>query len=454
MPSPDSKSVKSRCVPSHCLGTTLSWLLTAALFSPAGRTATAQPPRESAVVAAEVVQEQVSAGQSFVGTVRPLKRVTIGSAVDGRVVEFPIEVGQRVEEGGTLAQLLTDTISLEVQAAEAELELREQELAELTHGSRPEEIEQTRARMEAAAASRGYLAKRRARVEKLYSDNATSEDLLQEAVSQSLAADETYLDAKAAWDLAVAGPRDEKKAQAQARHDLQRAVVDRLKDQLQKHTVITRFSGYVSQEFTEIGAWVAKGEPVAEILELDQVEIEAFVLDSHVAHVDVGEEVTVTIPALAGKVFRGPVVAVVPQADERTRTFPVRVQVANEIRDGQPMIKAGMLARVILATGPAQDATLVPKDALVLGGPVPMVFVVAPDEKDPDQKTARPVPVEIGVASGGRIQVLPSAAAQGAVVKPGDQVVVLGNERLRPGQPVKVTRVVTAEVPHNDTTEP
>jgi RND family efflux transporter MFP subunit len=429
-------------------------LLAGVLLGPAGRSATAQPPRESAVVAAEVTREQVSAGQSFVGTVRPLKRVTVGSAVDGRVVEYPIKLGQRVEEGGTLAQLLTDTISLEVQASEAELTLREQELAELTHGSRPEEIEQARARMEAAAAARDYLGKRRTRVEKLYADNATSEDLLQEAVSQSLAADETYLDAKAAWDLAVAGPRDEKKAQAQARHDLQRAVVDRLKDQLQKHTVITRFSGYVSQEFTEIGAWVAKGEPVAEILELDQVEIEAFVLDSHVAHVDLGEEVTVTIPALAGKVFRGPVVAVVPQANETTRTFPVRVQVANEIRDGQPLIKAGMLARVILATGPAQEATLVPKDALVLGGPVPMVFVVSPDEKDPDQKTARPVPVEIGVASGGRIQVLPSAAAQGAVVKPGDQVVVLGNERLRPGQPVKVTQLVTAESPQNDTSEP
>ena len=132
----------------------------------------------------------------------------------------------------------------------------------------------------------------------------------------------------------------------------------------------------------------------------------------------------------------------------------MRVLVANEIRDGQPLIKAGMLARVILATGPAHDATLVPKDALVLGGPVPMVFVVTPDEKDPNQKSARPVPVEIGVASGGRIQVLPSAAAQGAVVKPGDQVVVLGNERLRPGQPVKVTRVVVDGAADSDTKQP
>jgi RND family efflux transporter MFP subunit len=238
--------------------------------------------------------------------------------------------------------------------------------------------------------------------------------------------------------MAVAGPRVEKKRQAQARRDLQRAVLDKLIDQRDKHTVVTRFTGYVTQEFTEIGAWVGKGEPIAEIVELDQVDIEAFVLDSHVAHVELGEDVLVTIPALTDKVFQGAVVAVVPQSDERTRTFPVRVRVTNEIHGGQPLIKAGMLARVTLPTGPTREATLVPKDALVLGGSVPAVFSVVPDEKNPQQSIARPIPVEIGIASSGFVQVLPSSSAQGATIKPGDRVIVLGNERLRPGQAVKV----------------
>ena len=55
------------------------------------------------------------------------------------------------------------------------------------------------------------------------------------------------------------------------------------------------------------------------------------------------------------------------------------------------------------------------------------------------------MPVDLGVASGGQIEVLPSAAAKGAALKPGDQVVVLGNERLRPEQPVIVTKVLTRE---------
>jgi RND family efflux transporter MFP subunit len=414
--------------------------VTATVLCAGGVTARAQPS-PAPVVVAEVSRQQVSAGEPFVGTVRPLKRSVIGSAVDGRVVEFPINVGDRVEANQKLAQLLTETISLEVDAAAAELELRTEELAELENGSLPEEIEQARARKEAALANQDYLTKRRMRIEKLREGNAASADVLQEAVSQSLAADEAYLEAKAAWDLVVRGPRDEKIAQARSRVTLQQAVLDRLQDQLQKHTVITRFTGYVTAEHTEVGAWVSRGDPVAEVVALDTVEIEAFVLDSHVAYIDLGEEVLVSFKALPGQVFTGKVSAVVPQADERTRTFPVRIAVENEIGGGGPVIKGGMLAQVTLQTGPTQEATLIPKDALVLGGPMPMVYLVVPDEKDAKQKKVAPMPVEIGVAAGGQIEVLPSAAARGAFVKPGDQVVVLGNERLRPDQPIIVTEV-------------
>jgi RND family efflux transporter MFP subunit len=337
--------------------------------------------------------------------------------------------------------LLTDTITLEVEAADAELSLRREELAELENGSLKEDIEQARARMEAAAANKDYFALRLARVEKLRRENATSEEAHQEASSASLAGNENYLAAKAAWELAVRGPREEKIAQARSRVQLQEAVVEKLRDQLQKHTVITRFTGYVTAERTEVGEWVSRGDPVAEIVALDTVEIEAFVLDNHVGYIELNEDVVVSLAALPGQVFTGRVTAVVPQADERTRTFPVRVEVPNVIGGGGPMLKAGMMAQVTLQTGATQQATLVPKDSLVLGGPAPMVYVVVVDPQNPKQQIASPVPVEIGVASGERIQVSPSPAAKGLMVNPGDKVVVLGNERLRPGQPVEVAEV-------------
>jgi RND family efflux transporter MFP subunit len=135
-------------------------------------------------------------------------------------------------------------------------------------------------------------------------------------------------------------------------------------------------------------------------------------------------------------VFTGQVAFVVPQADVRTRTFPVKIRVKNEITDRGPLLSSGMYARVTLPTGEKQQALLVPKDALVLGGPQPMVYVV--DTVDARQGKVKSVPVELGVASGHLIQVK-------GPLEPGKMVVVQGNERLRPGQDVTIVRTISTE---------
>ncbi|HEX6986256.1 MAG TPA: efflux RND transporter periplasmic adaptor subunit [Planctomycetaceae bacterium] len=397
----------------------------------------AQPPKP--VVGAAVVEKEITTGQTFVGTVLPTRRATVGSAVSGRVVEFPIEVGQRVEEKQTLAQILTETISLELAAAEAELTLRREALRELENGSRPEEIEQAKAQLLSAQATNDYSQARLKRTEALYQRGGVTEETLDEVRSLAAASSQALKEAEATYRLVQAGPRKEKIAQAAAQVAMQEAVVERLKDQIRKHTVITRFPGYVVAEHTEAGAWVNQGDPVAEVVALDEVDVEAYVPENAIPYVRVGEEVRVEIPALPDRLVTGAVVSVNPQADVRARTFPVRVRVRNELVEDGPVIKAGMIARAVLPTGPVKRALLVPKDSLVLGGPRPMVYVAETDPKQPDKAVVRPVTVVPGVASGSLIEV------EGDL-RPGQTVVTLGNERLRPGDAVQVTRTADADV--------
>ncbi len=398
------------------------------------------PPQASLVVVSPVVEKEVTVGQTFVGTVMPSKHATIGSAVDGRVIDYPLNEGDRVAKDQPLAQLMTDTIKLEIQAAEAELELRRQALAELENGTRPEEIAQAKARMAAAEARQKYMKARWNRSQKLYNENRTiSEEELDEAMSSGVEAEQAYLEAKAAYDLAVAGPRQEQIAQARAQVAFQEATVERLKDQLAKHTIISRFDGYVTAEHTEVGQWVKQGDLVADVEALDEVEIVAYVVEQHVPHVHVGAQVAVEVPAIPGQRFTGVVAEVVPQADVQARTFPVKVRVTNTIVEGVPLLKSGMYARVTLPTGDRQVATLVSKDALVLGGPQPMVYVVEGATAKGQSGKVVPVPVQIGVADVGMIQVIGS-------LKAGQLVVVQGNERLRPGQDVAIQRVSPAQL--------
>jgi RND family efflux transporter MFP subunit len=395
------------------------------------------PPKAAGVIVSPVVEREVVAGQNFVGTVMPSKKAIVGSAVDGRVVEFPLNEGDRVEKGQALAQLLTDTISLEVATADAELQLRQQQLAELANGTRPEEIEQARARMTSAAARAKYANVRRTRAEGLFREGrAVSEEERDEIVALAVEAEQAYVDSKAAYNLAVEGPRKEQIAQANAQVAMVQANLNRLKDQLEKHTVIARFAGYITAEHTEVGQWVKQGDPVAEIAALDEVEISAHVVEQYVPHIRVGMEVAVEVPAIAGRNFAGVVSAIVPQADVQARTFPVKVRVKNEVTNNEPLLKSGMYARVMLPTGEKQLASLVLKDALVLGGPQPVIFVVDTTVANAQQGKARPVPVQLGIADGNWIHVT-------GAITPGQLVVVQGNERLRPGVDVQIQRVIS-----------
>jgi hypothetical protein len=148
----------------------------------------------------------------------------------------------------------------------------------------------------------------------------------------------------------------------------------------------------------------------------------AQVNEQAIPFVKLNDEVRVEVPALGRTDLIGTVAAIVPQADLRARTFPVKIRLDNEIVDDVPVLKAGMYARAMLSTGAKTQATMVPKDAIVLGGPSPMVYVVT-DESN--AKTSSPRPVRLGVANGPWIQVVGDISA-------GQQVVVRGNERLQP----------------------
>jgi RND family efflux transporter MFP subunit len=303
----------------------------------------------------------------------------------------------------------------------------------MENGSRPEEIEQARARMEAAKARMDYAKIRLQRLQSLYRQGrAASIEEVDEATSASDAAHNSYLEAVAGFDLVQKGPRAEQKAQAAARLAAADALVKRLEDQIQKHTIISRFNGYVSAEHTEVGQWVNRGDPVAEVVALDEVDIQVHVVEDHVPHLTKGMAAPVEAAALAGRKFAGTVALIVPQADARTRTFPVKVRVKNEKReDGSPLLMAGMLARVTLPVGARQEGTMVPKDALVLDGPRRAVWVVDPataktveeSGRSFRQGLAKSVPVETGAEEGSWVLIR-------GEVKPGQLVVTRANERI------------------------
>lgn len=404
----------------------LIWAMQSAAFAQPGG-------GPSPVVVAEAIERQVAAGQAFVGTVMPSRRSIVGSAVDGRLLEFMVEAGDPVVKDQPIAQLRTKTLELELAVARAELKLRQHELNELENGSRPEEIEQAKAVLARAEALYQYNKARAARTEALYRrGGTTSEEELDQAVSAATAAQQSWIEATAALELVQQGPRQEKIDQAEARVLIQQATIELLEDRLLKFTIRAPFDGYVVAKQTEVGQWVRQDGNVVEIVALDPVEIIVAVPENFIGNLQPGMPATIQLSALPNELLQASVTRIVPQADTRARTFPIIFRLSNPQKGKTHLLKAGMIAQVTLAVGRPQNATLVPKDALVLGGRSPVVFVVKLDPAT-NNTVVQAIPVQIGVADDSLIQVSGPISA-------GDQVVVRGNERLQPGMEVRPVR--------------
>lgn len=393
---------------------------------PGGGGPPAMPP--APVRVALVEQDVIAGGRTFTGTVEPARRSLVGSEYGGAVVAYLCREGDRIEEGKPLARLRTDILDLRIDSAGAERDQGAQRLKELENGSRPEEIAQARARVAELKADLELRKWKLEATKRLYENETISEDELRDA-RLAVRASELLLDAaQAALDLVEAGPREEQIAQARAQLAQLEAQVKLLQEEKQRYTIVAPFTGWIVAEHAEVGQWLSPGSPVAEIVALDEVDVVVDVVEDFVGRLREGMPARVSIEAIPGKIFSGTIRRIVPSADRRGRTFPVKIRLPNTREGDQVVIKSGMFASATLAVEEPRPGLLVPKDAIVLGGMVPvMVWVV-----DAETSTAKMVPVQLGVAVEDKVQVL-------GPLQPGMQVVTVGNERIMfPGQPLKV----------------
>lgn len=400
-------------------------------------------PRAAVVRVGPVVRGAVTPGTWAVGTVVARRTSVVASGADGKVEQFLVRRGQIVEAGQELSILNMVSTDLEIAEAEALLHEREQQLLE-AQASRPEEIAEALARMEAAQVTRDIARDRLERWQRLSQGGAAPQDTLDDARERSLAAEKLFLAAKASYELVLAGPRTEARLQAQARRDAQRHHVEYLKSERDKRTTRAPFRGIVVAEHTEAGQWLSKGAPVVTLADLlEEVEVIANVDQRELRNVQLGGTVTALIDGVEPREWTGCVVAVIPRSDwERgARTFPIKVTIPNRVvaAEGltQPVLREGMLARLRF-TGPEYEATLVPKSALVRSETGTRLYAVIPGEK-PGTGKARPVMVQEGGAYGDQVEVL------GDDLQPGMLVVTEGAERLSPFADVVIQPEGTAK---------
>ena len=291
----------------------------------------------------------------------------LASETSGLVTELKVREGERVTTGQPLVILRTTPLELSLQAAQA--------------------------RLKEAQARRKLAETRLERYRGLVERNAISRQELDEARYEF-----------DAWE---------------GRIETILAEIAGIRFDIERSTIRAPFNGVVVARHTEVGQWSEAGSRVLEVLSTDTQEVHVDVPEKYFNDLKEGVNVEVAFDSVPGRVFATYIRALVPRADARARTFPVKLR----LREPSVKIGAGMLARATFPLGDVNPGTLVPKDAIVRFGENTVVFLV-------DGGSAVPAPVSVGGAMG------VWAVVNGAV-SPGDKVITRGNERLQPGQPVQ-----------------
>jgi len=198
------------------------------------------------------------------------------------------------------------------------------------------------------------------------------------------------------------------------------ADIEQLEYEISQKDVRAPFTGFVAAEHTQMGEWVNIGGPVVTLVDMSRILIKVDVPETYVVNIRSGNKVQVVISSLDKSPLSASISTILPKGDSNARTFPVHIHLTNK----DFKIKSGMAASVTFSVGKKRTVMLLPKDAIVASGNQRLVYVV-------DNGHVAPVSIKVvGYYDN-------DAAIQGSL-EPGQLVVTRGNERLRPGQAVRV----------------
>ena len=345
-----------------------------------------------AVEARAVRNGSVQDVRSFTGTLEAGNAFTVAPKSGGQIERVHVDIGDRVEKGQVVVELDDDEATQAVAEAQAELAV-------------------ARAEREQAQADARLAQRELERTQTLAQRNLASQSELDTARAQAEA-------------------REAAVSVATARVTQRQAALERARVQLGYTAVRADWPGadaarVVGERMVSAGDTVAANTPLLTVLGIAPITAAVFAPERDYAHLSVGQSVEVRADALPGRRFDGRIARIAPRFAEDSRQARFEVALPNADR----ALKPGMFVTVRVTVDTADDATLVPPEAIVRRAEGPGVYRV--DDGEPP--TVRFVPVELGIEGEQSVQVLAPALS--------GRVVTLGQQLLEDGAPVVVSEL-------------
>lgn len=283
--------------------------------------------------------------------------------VQGRIVELPIEEGQAVEKGALLARLDGADYMQRVRIDEANVRVRQSNLALTLAGTREQEIKAAQQTMLDAQADMQQKKLDGDRAQRLFSEDAISaqdRDLADTALKRSQA---TFHAAQQKYNQALEGSRKEDIAIAQANLKEASANLGMSRVNLDYTVLWAPTAGVITVRQAELGEVVVPGTPVVTLADLDHIWLRAYIAETDLGRIRWGQDAVVATDTYPGKKYHGRISFIASDAEftpKSVQTYKERVTLVYRIKididNPNHELKPGMPAdaHITLAASTAQ----------------------------------------------------------------------------------------------------
>jgi len=271
----------------------------------------------------------------------------------GPIATIPVQEGANVKRGDLLATLDDSRYAAALSQAKAQMENLRQSLAKLVAGSRPEEIAQAKATMDALQTTYLNNETNYKRFADLAASNSGTIHQRDDAKAAFEAGRQQYEAARQAYLLAVAGPRAEDIAAARAAVQAAEAAAELAQRQFDDTRLYAPSDGVVEARILEPGDMASPATPVLTIALLNPLWVRAYAPESALGRIRLGMKASVTADSYPGRAYEGWVGYISPTAEFTPKTVEtpeLRTALVYQLRvyvcDARGELRLGMPATV------------------------------------------------------------------------------------------------------------
>lgn len=289
------------------------------------------------------------------GTVEATE-AALGFQAAGRIAAIRVNEGDRVKAGDTLAMLDRTELSAREAQSLAQVGAAQAALSELERGARSEELAQAREADSAAAVRLADAQRDLARVQRLFTGGAASQEALDKARLGADVARSQREQAAQQLRLVQTGPRAERITAQRAVVASAQAMARQVAAQLANAVLIAPFDGVVTVRQRQPGEIVAPGSPVVTVANFGDRWVRIYVSETRLGAVSLGLPATITTDTYRDRHYAGAVSYIASEAEftpRNVQTTEERVKLVYAVKvritgDTALALKPGMPADVSL----------------------------------------------------------------------------------------------------------